>query len=348
MDCKNLIDKLESEKSLSSDEYGFLVSSYTEEDRLYAQKIASGIADSIFGRKVYTRGIVEFTNYCRNNCLYCGIRCANRDIERYRLDAKTILSCCNAGYDIGYRTFVLQGGEDLYYTDEMMADIIRSIKKQYSDAAITLSIGERSYESYKQFRLAGADRYLLRHESADPKHFAKLHPASQVLSTRMQCLRNLKELGFQTGAGMMVGSPYQTAGNIASDLVFIQEFKPEMVGIGPFIPHHSTPFRSFPAGSVDMTLFLLSLVRIMLPKVMLPATTALGTVESDGRLRGIQAGANVIMMNISPFETRKDYLLYDSKREIDSTHLVSVQDLDGILRPIGYSAISAKGDYNNA
>jgi biotin synthase len=341
-----LIDRLSESHILTHEEYVQLLSSWNEEDRAYAREKAESYSDLSFHHQVYVRGIVEFSNYCRNDCLYCGIRRSNKDLERYRLDEETILSCCEAGHGIGYRTFVLQGGEDMGYSDRLMAHTIHAIKERFPDSAITLSLGERPPESYLLFKEAGADRYLLRHESADSAHFAKLHPASQVLSTRMACLHTLKRLGFQTGAGMMVGSPYQSADNLATDMEFLQSFRPEMVGMGPFIPHHCTPLRDFPAGSVPLTLFLLSLVRLMLPSAMIPATTALGTVEADGRLKGIQAGANVIMMNLSPFSTRKDYLLYDQKRETNDRRLTSVQELDDKLRTIGYRALSARGDYH--
>lgn len=266
-----------------------------------------------YGDKVYTRGLIEFTNYCRNDCYYCGIRRGNLHARRYRLTKEEILECCAQGYELGFRTFVLQGGEDRWFTDERMADIIRAIRASYPECAITLSIGERSYESYRLLKEAGADRYLLRHETADEEHYGKLHPSEMSLAVRKLCLHDLKLLGYQVGAGFMVGSPGQTAGCLAKDLLFLKELQPHMVGIGPFIPHHDTRFAQEKAGSVELTLFLLSVIRILLPKVLLPATTALGTLDPQGREKGLQAGANVVMPNLSPLKNRKQYDLYDNK-----------------------------------
>lgn len=266
-----------------------------------------------YGSSVYTRGLIEFTNYCKNNCYYCGIRRDNPGAERYRLTHEEILSCCENGYALGFRTFVLQGGEDPYFTDERMEAVIRDIKSRYPDCALTLSIGERSFESYQRFREAGADRYLLRHETADDAHYRSLHPSEMSLSARKQCLYDLKALGYQVGAGFMVGSPGQSYEELAEDLLFLRELQPQMVGIGPFIPHHSTPFADKPAGSVELTLRLLSILRVLLPKVLLPATTALGTLDPRGREKGLAAGANVVMPNLSPVKNRKQYDLYDNK-----------------------------------
>ncbi|MGN0371677.1 MAG: [FeFe] hydrogenase H-cluster radical SAM maturase HydE [Enterocloster sp.] len=266
-----------------------------------------------YGDKVYTRGLIEFTNYCKNNCYYCGIRRDNRNVLRYRLTEEEILECCENGYRLNYRTFVLQGGEDPCYTDERMVHIIRSIKERYPDCALTLSIGEKSFESYRKYREAGADRYLLRHETANEEHYCSLHPEEMSLSHRKQCLYDLKKLGYQVGAGFMVGSPGQTMADLAEDMLFLQKLQPEMVGIGPFIPHHDTPFASEPAGSVEVTLYLLSLIRILLPRTLLPATTALGTLDPKGREKGLKAGANVVMPNLSPVKNRKQYELYDNK-----------------------------------
>lgn len=284
-----------------------------EEARLALAEEAVRIRQKYYGNKVYTRGLIEFTNYCKNNCYYCGIRRGNLHAKRYRLTKEEILNCCENGYELGYRTFVLQGGEDAWFNDERMVDIIKAIKERYPDCALTLSIGEKSYESYKKYREAGADRYLLRHETANEKHYGMLHPEQMSLLNRMRCLRDLKALGYQTGAGFMVGSPGQTIECLAEDLVFLKELQPEMVGIGPFIPHHDTMFANSPAGSVDQTVFLLSVIRILLPKVLLPATTALGTLDPKGREKGMMAGANVVMPNLSPLKNRKNYDLYDNK-----------------------------------
>lgn len=286
------------------------------DDAALAAKLAAeavSLRRKYYGNKVYTRGLIEFTNYCKNDCYYCGIRHGNINAVRYRLSRDEILQCCEHGYELGFRTFVLQGGEDPWYTDERMEEIIRSIKTGWPDCALTLSIGEKSYDTYRRFREAGADRYLLRHETANEAHYCYLHPAGQTLRARKQCLYDLKALGYQVGAGFMVGSPGQTVECLADDLVFLQELRPEMVGIGPFIPHHDTRFAHEPAGSVALTLFLLSVIRLLLPKVLLPATTALGTADPRGREKGLMAGANVVMPNLSPVKNRKQYDLYDNK-----------------------------------
>lgn len=309
-----IVDKFLRQHSLTEDEYLELLQYWQDSDvvkRLSEEAVK--LRKQYYGDKVFTRGLIEFTNYCRNNCYYCGIRRDNRNIGRYRLDCGEILECCRDGYALGYRTFVLQGGEDPYYTDSRMAEIIREIKKNFPDCAVTLSIGEKSYESYKLFREAGADRYLLRHETADDSLYSSLHPDEMKLETRKQCLYDLKKLGYQVGAGFMVGSPGQTLEHLAKDLVFIQELRPQMVGIGPFIPHHDTVYADEKAGSVELTLFLMSVIRIMLPKVLLPATTALGTMDPIGREKGLGSGANVVMPNLSPVKNRKMYELYDNK-----------------------------------
>ena len=297
-----------------------------------------------YGDKVYTRGLIEFTNYCKNNCYYCGIRRGNLRACRYRLTGEEILDCCAEGYRLGFRTFVLQGGEDRWFTDERMADIIRAIRKEYPDCAITLSIGERSYESYRLFREAGADRYLLRHETANEEHYGKLHPADMSLAVRKLCLYDLKLLGYLVGAGFMVGSPGQTAGCLAEDLVFLKELKPHMVGIGPFIPHHDTAFAGEKAGSVELTLFLLSVIRILLPEVLLPATTALGTLDPQGREKGLAAGANVVMPNLSPLKNRKQYELYDNKICTGEEAAECIGDLERRVAGAGYRLVSERGD----
>lgn len=306
---------------------------------------ACRLREIYYGKKVYTRGLIEISNYCKNGCYYCGINCENAHTDRYRLTKEEILDCCAQGYDLGYRTFVLQGGEDLYYNDERMIDIIRTIKSIYSDCAVTLSLGERSYESYKLLREAGADRYLLRHETANAEHYGRLHPEKMKLSVRMQCLRDLKALGYQVGAGFMVGSPYQRLSDMAEDLVFLQEFQPEMVGIGPFIPHHETRFADQPAGSVDMTLYLLSMIRVMLPQVLLPATTALGTLDPVGREKGMQHGANVVMPNLSPLLNREKYELYDQKICTGEESAQCRDCLANRMASVGYTLVMDRGDY---
>ena len=309
---KELLDKLAKEHELTKDEYLTLIRN-RDEVRDYASLLARNQRDEIYGNNIYIRGLIEFTNYCKNNCLYCGIRRGNSNASRYRLTKEEILSCCDIGYKLGFRTFVLQGGEDMYFTDSILVDIISNIKKNHPDCAITLSLGERSKESYKLLKMAGADRYLLRHETASKEHYQKLHPSNMSFDNRLRCINDLKELGYQVGIGFMVKSPYQTEEMLASELVFLKKVNPQMVGIGPFIPHKDTPFNKETAGSAELTTFLLSLIRLTLPGVLLPATTALGTIDPLGREKGILAGANVLMPNLSPTIVRKKYTLYDNK-----------------------------------
>ncbi len=302
------------------------------------------IRKQYYGDKVYVRGLIEFTNYCKNDCYYCGIRRSNLHACRYRLSKEEILDCCREGYRLGFRTFVLQGGEDRWFTDERMAEIIRAIRETYPDCAITLSIGERSKESYRLFRQAGADRYLLRHETANERHYGTLHPSSMSLAARKQCLYDLRELGYQVGAGFMVGSPGQTLNCLAEDLMFLKDLKPHMVGIGPFIPHHDTIFAKEPAGSVSMTLYLLSLIRILLPQVLLPATTALGTLDPKGREKGLSVGANVVMPNLSPVQNRKQYDLYDNKICTGEEAAECLVCLAQRVQRVGYHLVHERGD----
>ncbi|MDY4574488.1 MAG: [FeFe] hydrogenase H-cluster radical SAM maturase HydE [Intestinibacter sp.] len=345
MNNVEIIDKLNENKCLSFSEWEQLLETFTEEDAKYAADIAREIAVSKFGKKIFFRGIVEFTNYCKNDCYYCGIRCSNKNAVRYRLSKEDILSCCEEGYKYGYRTFVLQGGEDRHYTDDMIVDIVSEIHQRFPDCAITLSIGEKERESYQRFFDAGARRYLLRHETANEEHYRKLHPEKLSLKHRMNCLKDLKEIGYQTGCGCMVGSPYQTISDLCEDMIYMSEFKPQMIGIGPFIPHKDTPFRDFESGSVEMTLFLLSLCRIMLPDVLLPATTALGTAKSDGRKLGVLCGANVIMPNLSPIAVRKNYLLYDNKAISGEDAGENLRVLQDHMSEIGYEIVVDRGDY---
>lgn len=346
MTNRDLIDKLNENKSLELNEWETLIGTFSNKDRNYAADIAKSIAHYKFGNKIYFRGIVEFTNICKNNCLYCGIRRSNKCVSRYRLQKEDIIACCDTGYELGYRTFVLQGGEDGYFNDDRMADIISSIHHQFSDCAVTLSIGERSRESYQRLFDAGASRYLLRHETADEAHYGKLHPKELSWKHRIKCLYDLKDIGYQTGCGMMVGSPFQTVECLAEDMLFMSGFKPHMIGIGPFIPHKDTPFKDFEAGSVETTVFLLSLCRIALPDVLLPATTALGTLKGDGRQLGILAGANVVMPNLSPLEVRKKYMLYDNKVGTEDDAEEGIEKLKTQMEEIGYEMVIGKGDFS--
>lgn len=342
---KELIERLERERDLTNAEFAVLLDQSSGADRDFLFERARAVRDAHYGRKVYIRGLIELTNYCKNDCLYCGIRKSNASCERYRLTKEQILSCCESGYALGFRTFVLQGGEDGWYTDERMTDIVRAMRQAYPDCAITLSLGERGRESFKRLYDAGANRYLLRHETADEAHYARLHPVSMTLTHRLQCLRDLKEIGFQTGAGFMVGSPYQTTECIVRDFRFLQELKPQMVGLGPFIPHHATPFKDFPAGSTERTLLCLSIVRLLLPNVLLPATTALATIDGDGRIKGMNAGCNVVMPNLSPLEDRSKYLLYDNKATSGEEAAESLRALREHLAAAGYEVVIDRGDY---
>ena len=339
-----LINKLATEHSLSLEEYKTLIEGYNEENAALLATLAVAERKKHYSNTVFIRGLIEISNICKNNCLYCGIRRDNRDCERYRLTKEDILSCCDEGYAIGFRTFVMQGGEDSYFTDEVVCDIVQSIKKKYPDCAITLSLGERSYESYKMLYDAGADRYLLRHETADEEHYSRLHPTSMSFKSRMKALADLKNIGFQVGCGFMVNSPYQTSETLAKDLKFIEKFKPQMCGIGPFIPHKATPFANESAGGVDFTCYLLSIIRLISPKILLPATTALGSIEENGREKGILSGANVVMPNLSPFETRKKYELYNNKLFGSAESAQAINDLKQRMNAIGYEIVVDRGD----
>ena len=345
MNCEALIRTLDREHRLSGDQWERLFTEYSQADADLAIELARQRTLERFGRKIWFRGIVEFSNICKCDCHYCGIRCSNHQVSRYRLSPEDILECCAEGYGAGFRTFVLQGGEDGWFTDERMCAIVREIKKRWPDCAVTLSLGERSRESYQAMFDAGADRYLLRHETADEDHYALLHPAKQTLQNRLRCLRDLKDIGYQTGCGIMVGSPGQTPGTLAKDMIFMQEFRPQMVGVGPFLPHRDTPFRGEKPGSVELTLFVLALCRLMLPGVLLPATTALGTAEADGRVRGVLAGCNVIMPNLSPASVRKKYMLYDNKAGSDLTAEEGIALLRQQMEAIGYAVVIGRGDY---
>jgi len=305
---------------------------------------ACRVRDSIYGRNIFMRGLIEISNHCRNNCFYCGIS-RSAKVRRYRLSPEQILQCCDIGSRLGFRTFVLQGGEDAWFTDDVLCKLIADIKHQHPDCAVTLSLGERGRDSFRRLREAGADRYLLRHETADPHHYALLHPSEMSFDHRMQCLHDLRDLGFQVGAGFMVGSPGQTVDTLMKDLEFIQDFRPEMVGIGPFIPADGTPFEHERAGSVELTLRLLAIIRLLHPHVLLPATTALGTLHPTGRERAIMAGANVVMPNLSPQDTRALYSIYNNKLSTGSEAAESAADLRLRLKAIGFNIPDSRGDY---
>ena len=342
---KARIDKLAVDRNLNDRDLLALITMNDADADRYLAKRAAEVRDRVYGNRVFIRGLVEFTNYCRNDCNYCGIRRSNRNCSRYRLTLEQILHCCEAGYGLGFRTFVLQGGEDPWFTRERITELVRAIKGNFPDCALTLSVGEKDRETYQEWFDAGADRYLLRHETADAGHYSSLHPKELSLENRMRCLRDLKEIGYQTGCGFMVGSPGQTPELILKDLRFIQEFQPQMVGIGPFIPHKDTMYREEPAGSAALTLRLLAILRLMLPDVLLPATTALGTVLGDGRQQGMLHGCNVVMPNLSPEDVREKYALYDNKLSFGAEAAESVQLLKTSMASIGHQVVTDRGDW---
>lgn len=342
-----LIDKLEQERTLSREEWVTLIHGRSGALSDYLFERARAIRQRYYGNEVYIRGLIEFTNCCKNDCYYCGIRRSNRHAERYRLAEEEILSCCGEGYGLGYRTFVLQGGEDPAWPGERLAELVAAIKKAHPDCAVTLSAGERTRETYQMWFDAGADRYLLREETADNAHYRSLHPPEMSPENRKRCLWDLKEIGYQVGCGFMVGSPGQTGEHLAEDLMFIRSLEPDMVGIGPFLPQHDTPFRDEPAGSFELTLFLLGLLRLMLPNVLLPATTALGTIHPRGRELGILAGANVCMPNLSPESVRKKYTLYDNKLCTGGEAAQNRRSLEQRMAAIGYRVAVSRGDHKS-
>lgn len=344
---RTLIDRLASEHRLSLDEYRTLIDHRTPEATAYLATLAVAARKAVYGNSVFIRGLIEVSNICKNDCLYCGIRRSNRHCQRYRLSPEEILACCHEGYALGFRTFVLQGGEDPFFTDGLLCSLLRDIKGHYPDCAVTLSLGERSRESYARLREAGADRYLLRHETADAAHYARLHPAAMTFADRRQCLYDLKALGYQVGCGFMVGSPYQTSAELAQDLRFVEELQPDMCGIGPFLPQSDTPFGAEAAGTLELTCYLLSILRLIRPNLLLPATTALGTVDPFGREKGILAGANVVMPNLSPPAVRKKYALYDHKVSDGAESAQCKAELTARMAAIGYEVVTARGDIRN-
>ena len=341
---EELIERLAREHSLSLEEYAFLIRERSESSALRLAALADEKRREVYGTDVYIRGLIEISNYCKNDCLYCGIRRSNKECDRYRLTPEEILLCCKEGYRLGFRTFVMQGGEDPYYTDDLLCDLISRVKTLYPDCAVTLSLGERSRESYQRLFDAGADRYLLRHETADKEHYGKLHPETMSWDNRMKCLHELREIGYQVGCGFMVESPYQSETELARDLKFIEEFRPDMCGIGPFISHKDTPFRDEPSGGCDLTCYLLSIIRLIYPNILLPATTALGTIDPMGREKGLKAGANVVMPNLSPVGVRKKYELYDNKICTGEEASECIECLRRRIDKAGYKMVTDRGD----
>ena len=340
-----IIDEIKACRNITLEQLHMLLETDDMQAVDYLRKSASEKAHETYGNQVFIRGLIEFTNYCKNDCLYCGIRHSNTHADRYRLSTEQIMACCESGYELGFRTFVLQGGEDPYYTDERICGIVSGIKARYPDCAVTLSIGEKSKESYQSYFDAGADRYLLRHETADEKHYSRLHPTEMSLADRKQCLWDLKEIGYQVGCGFMVGSPGQTVETLYEDLQFIKELEPHMVGIGPFISQKDTPFANEKSGTMDESLRLLSIIRLIHPKVLLPATTALGTIHPLGREKGIQSGANVVMPNLSPVNVRDKYKLYDNKICTGDEAAECRYCMENRMKSIGYQVVVSRGDY---
>lgn len=340
-----LITQIREHQSISREQFETLMTCEDAQVIDFLHQQAREVANGIYENKVYIRGLIEFTNYCKNDCLYCGIRRSNAKANRYRLTKEEILDCCKVGYELGFRTFVLQGGEDPYFTDDRICEIVSAIRTAYPDCAITLSIGEKEKESYERYYKAGANRYLLRHETADEAHYQYLHPKELSLAHRKQCLWDLKEIGYQVGCGFMVGSPHQTKDTLYEDLMFIKELQPHMVGIGPFIPQQDTPFAKETAGTMEETLRLLSIIRLIHPHVLLPATTALGTIHPLGREKGIQAGANVVMPNLSPVEVRDKYKLYDNKICTGDEAAECRFCMQRRMESIGYEVVTDRGDF---
>ena len=343
MDIKHIINKLYYENNATKEELIYILDKINEDEKDYLIKKSDKLRTRYYDNKVYMRGLIEFTNYCVRNCKYCGIRSDNSKADRYRLSLEEILECAAIGNRFGYKTFVLQGGEDPYFTDERMVKIIQAIKEKYPENAITLSIGERSYESYKRMFEAGADRYLLRHESASKKLYEDIHPG-EPFEIRRKCLKNLKDIGYQAGAGFMVGIPNQTNEDLVNDLLFVKEFEPAMCGIGPFIPHKDTPLKDYEHGSLEKTIICLAIVRLLLPKVLLPATTALSSISENGREEGLKAGGNVIMLNLSPMSVRKKYSLYDNKAYILDEDAQYKKMIEEKLKKVGFEIEITRGD----
>lgn len=342
---KPLVDKLRNERTLSRDEFRRLLDNCDATLLAYLNRQAGEVAAEHFGKGIYIRGLIEVSNCCRNDCYYCGIRKSNTHTERYRLNKEEILDCCRQGYQLGFRTFVMQGGEDPAQTDDFFEEVIGTIREHYPDCAITLSLGEKSSEAYERFFQAGANRYLLRHETYNAFHYQQLHPTKMSINHRLQCLHELKRIGYQVGTGIMVGSPGQTVEDLVTDILFIEQFQPQMIGIGPFIPHHDTPFANKQPGSVEQTLLLLSIFRLMHPAALIPSTTALASLAPDGRERGILAGANVVMPNLSPLLQRGKYALYNNKTSLGAEAAEGLALLNKQLHAIGYEINYQRGDY---
>lgn len=341
---ERLADKLSNNHALTFEEYERLIARRTPAMAAELARRAVAARKAVYGDAVFTRGLIEVSSCCKNDCLYCGIRRSNGRARRYRLSPDEIVECANAGYDLGFRTFVLQGGEDAFFSDDVLCGVVSRIREAHPDCAVTLSFGERSRKSYGRLFSAGAERYLLRHETASRELYARWHPADMSFDARMRRLSDLREIGYAVGVGFMVGAPFQTAADLARDLRFIERFQPEMCGIGPFVPHHATPFAAYGAGTVELTCYLLSIIRLIKPNVLLSATTALGTIAPDGREQGILAGANVVMPNLSPVAHRKDYDLYDNKICTGEEAAECRGCLGARMLSVGYRLVVDRGD----
>ena len=348
---QRIVDRLIENHDLPSEEMLILLQGILKpENKSEKQKLhdaANMLRERVFGNSIFKRGLIEISNRCKNDCYYCGIRRSNSSLERYRMSKDEILEACKLGNSLGFRTFVLQSGEDSHFTEELLEEIIVSIKGLYPNCAITLSLGENGPDFYQKCFDAGADRYLLRHEAADESLYKSVHPQNQTINNRKKCLESLAKIGYQVGTGFMVGLPGQTAANLVADLEFIKEINPAMVGIGPFISHKNTPFGDAKNGDVEMTLVLISIIRLLLPSALIPSTTALGTVAEKGREMGILAGANVVMPNLTPMKYRKLYALYDNKISTGEETAEGVEMLAENLKKIGCELVDDKGDYKN-
>jgi len=345
MNNKDRILRLREQRVLPEEDFETLLATMDPDDEQFLYQNAREVREQIYGKEVYLRGIIEFSSFCRNDCYYCGIRKSNRKARRYHLTKEQILSCVEDGYRLDFRTFVLQSGEDLSYSEQDICDIVSSIRSRHPDCAVTLSIGEKTKEEYQAYFDVGAQRYLLREETADPAHYARLHPAELSLAHRLQCLWDLREIGYQVGCGIMVGSPYQTWQNVITDLLFMRDLQPQMIGIGPFIHHSDTPFRFEKDGTLEDTLHLLGVLRLMFPSSLLPATTALGTIHPHGREMGILAGANVVMPNLSPREVRTGYMLYDGKICTGDEAAECRACMARRIASTGYHVVVSRGDH---
>lgn len=342
---KQLIDKLESNTNLLKDEFLYILNHITEKEIPYLNNAAYEVKYKHYQNRVYLRGLIEISNYCKMGCKYCGINYKVKTIDRYRLSADEIIECCKLGYELGYRTFVIQSGEDSYYTDDLLVDMLKRIKKEMPDIRITLSLGERSKESFQRLYDAGTDRYLLRHETASRRLYEYLHASFMSFDSRRECLSNLKEIGYQVGAGFMVGSPTQTNEDLVEDLVYLKELNPHMVGIGPYLCHEDTELKGNASGTLSETLIMVALVRLLLPKVLLPATTALGSLHAIGREKALKTGANIMMPNISPTENRALYEIYQNKICTTDTSNHCRNCIEGRIVGVGHVVDLGVGDH---